>query len=304
MSPYVDPRRLAIGALVVALLALPVYYFLLSEPNDPLVAPPALLDTPSSGPLTAVGLEPGKLAPNFEVSTPDGRRQTLAQLRGRTVLINFWSTWCGSCLTEMPEIKSLQAEKPAGAFEVLAINAGETREQAQAFIDFLDAPFNYGYDLDLTVSDAYGVYGLPLSIFIDAGGVVRAVYRGHADRQRLDTLLQAAIASRPAADLAPVIRSISTIPRERVLNVARSAANELTFTSRSLRCDPSYCISDIASRLNDSAITSAVLDADRALRVRFGGGAPEEARVVTAVSNALTAIPDPLYDRPLQVRYE
>jgi hypothetical protein len=58
------------------------------------------------------------------------------------------------------------------------------------------------------------------------------------------------------------------------------------------------------SRLNDPAIASAALDAKRALVVRFGGGASDEARVVAAVANALTAIPDPLYDRPLQVRFE
>lgn len=64
--------------------------------------------------------------------------------------------WCGSCLSETPEIKALIEEK-GGAFSVLAINAGETSEQAQAFIDFLGAPFICGLDLSLTLSDAHGV---------------------------------------------------------------------------------------------------------------------------------------------------
>lgn len=86
---------------------------------------------------------------------------------------------------------------------------------------------------------------------------MRAVYGGHADRQRLDTLISAAIAARPAASLPPVIRTLSTIPRERVLAVTRAAENELVFRSRSLRCDPAYCAPDIAARLEDPAVENA-----------------------------------------------
>ena len=263
-----------------------------------------MLDTPAGAGIAAVGVESGKLAPNFEVSAPDGSRRRLADLRGRPVLINFWSTWCGSCLNEMPEIKALQERRGGSAFQVLALNAGESRGQAQAFIEFLDAPFAYGLDVDLTVADAYGVYGLPLSVFIDADGVVRGVYRGHTDRARLEALVDAAIASRPAAEPPPALRTVSTIPRERVLGVMRAGDNELVFSSRSLRCDASYCAADIASRLQDPAVEQASLTGgvERRLLVRFRTEDGAAARIVSAVAGILAEQRDPVYDQPLQVR--
>lgn len=73
----------------MALLLVPIYLLLLNEASDHGVTPASLPDTPPSGTASAIGLDAGKLAPNFEISTPEGKRQSLAQLRGRPVLINF-----------------------------------------------------------------------------------------------------------------------------------------------------------------------------------------------------------------------
>ena len=154
-----------------------------------------------------VGVDEGKLAPDFEISTLGRQRGCgLSELRGRPVVMNFWARWCTSCLSEMPEIKALQAERGVDTVTVLAINAGETPDQAQEFIDFLEAPFVYGLDTDLTVADAYGVYGLPLSVFIDSEGVVQGVYTGHANRTVLTMLTDAAIAAKPPGPLPTVLR--------------------------------------------------------------------------------------------------
>ncbi len=103
---------------------------------------------------------------------------------------------------------------------MLAVNAGESRPDAEEFIDFLDAPFVYAMDPGLVLSDAYGVYGLPLSVFLDANGVVRGVYRGHANPEVLDTYVTAAIDAEPPGEVPVVLRIVSTIYRPNVLVVS------------------------------------------------------------------------------------
>jgi len=162
-----NPTRLVLALVVVLPLVALMLYFLVPRETDPTVRAAAIIDTPAAEG-RKLGLQPGDVAPNFEVSTHDERRVKLSDFRGRTVLINFWARWCTSCLSEMPEIKTLQAERGADALVVLAVNAGETRAQALEFIDYLKAPFTFALDPGLKLSDAYGVRGLPNSIFIDS----------------------------------------------------------------------------------------------------------------------------------------
>jgi thiol-disulfide isomerase/thioredoxin len=249
----------------------------------------------------------GKLAPDFEAPSPEGGRVRLSDLRGRAVLINFWATWCGSCLSEMPEIAELQKEKGDAAFAVLAVNAGEDLADAMEFIDFLDAPFNYVLDRDLVVSDAYGVYGLPLSVFVDAGGIVRGIYNGHADRLRLSALTDAAIASRPAAELPPSIRLVSTIPRERVLTISRPGEGRVVIGGRSLRCDGSFCADVwLGSLAKMPGVRVVELppagESEPALSIDFDPERVGEEQILRAVIEALEFATDPLYTGPIQLR--
>ena len=308
LASVISLRRLVAGAAVLGVIIVPLLLFVLPDADDGVTRGATLLDTPPTSTVRAVGIDAGKLAPEFEVSSPDGSRVRLSDLRGRPVIINFWSTWCTSCLTEMPEIKALQEEKGLDAFAVLAINAGESLARAQEFIDFLDAPFVYGLDPNLVVADAYSVYGLPLSVFIDAEGVVQAVYRGHADRDRLDTFLTAAIEAKPPGPLPPVLRIVTTIPRDRLLFVVRESSDELIFRSRSLRCDSAYCADGLVADLSvGRGIVATELSSKRqsepTLSVRFDPRIVPESEVVSALASALGALPDPVYDRPLEVRY-
>jgi thiol-disulfide isomerase/thioredoxin len=300
-----SPFRLAAGAFVVALLAIPLYLFILGPANDGDIAPANLLDTPGlEARSLSVGVGEGKLAADFDISTPDGARVRLSELRGRPVLINFWARWCTSCLSEMPEIKALQSERGIDAVTVLAINAGETPSQAQEFIDFLEAPFIYGLDTDLTVADAYGVYGLPLSVFIDSDGVIQAVYSGHANSKLLATLTDAAINARPPGPLPPILRIISTIERSRRVDVTALGAGRLRIDSRSLRCDPSYCASDAIEELRlTQGISTVSLDGNDAIVVEHHALQITAEGVGQRLLDLLRLLPDPVYQAELELRF-
>jgi len=308
VSRFIDPRRLVIGAAVLAALMLPLYFLALrpSQETSAGVNNPSLLETAPSGATTDVGLEVGQLAPDFEISTTDGRRVRLSDFRGRPVVINFFALWCTSCLTEMPEIKAAQEERGIDTFAVLAVNAGETRERALEFVDFLDAPFTYGLDLNLTVSDLYRVYGLPASVFIDSQGVIQTAYAGYTGKERLDLFLDAAINAQPPGDLPTVLRLINTIPRDRVLTVESRGEGEVKLSSRSLRCDAGYCGASLVVRDMEAFAGVAVIgrDADAAnpsLTVRFDPDLLSQQEVVDIAVQSLEAQADPVYDQPVTV---
>jgi peroxiredoxin/copper chaperone CopZ len=307
VTSAINLPRLAIAIVVLAALFVPLYFLALGdEAGDPSVTPATLRQTPASASASRAGPEIGQLAPDFEISTTDGRRVRLSDFRGRPVVLNFFALWCTSCLTEMPQLKAAQEERGIDAFAVLAINAGETRERALEFVDFLNAPFTYGLDTSLVVSDAYRVYGLPSTVFIDATGVIQTVYAGSTDKERLDTFLDAAINAQPPGDLPVVLRLISTIPRDRVLRVEAAGARELKLTSRSLRCDAGYCAEPVVTALKAFAGVSNVkadlADPEPSITLRFDPGVITRRQLIDATVQALDVLEDPVYQGPIQIQ--
>jgi hypothetical protein len=206
----------------------------------------------------------------------------------------------------MPVIKEVQDDRGVESFVVLAINAGETRPQAQEFIDFLEAPFVYGLDPELTVADAYGVYGLPLSVFIDSTGVIQAVYRGHANRELFETLLNAAVTAQPPGPIPVILRIVSTIPREKAVLINDARSGRLELSSKVLRCDAAFCgrpaLEEIGALAGVKSVTpipdlvspGAIVDYDEASITRE--------QLVARISAIIGSLQDPLYDGQVVVR--
>ena len=309
LTANINLTRLAIVLAAVA-VTFGVLVFVVGDSQDGSVESADLLQAPPTADgVTEVGLESGQLAPDFEISTPDGDRVRLSDLRGRPVLINFWAAWCVSCLSEMPDIKALQEERGLDTFSVLAVNAGESRERALEFIEFLDAPFIYGLDVGLSVADAYAVYGLPLTVFIDSNGIVRAVYRGHADSERLNAMADAAISAQPPVEFAPALRFISPIPRERVVTVSLEGDDRLILSSRSLRCDTNYCADSIVETVVAiEGVLRAEIDhsaEEPELKLDIVSEPEADVRIAQAVAKIIESLEDPLYPAlyPVSVEY-
>ena len=145
-----------------------------------------LLETPPApdrGELD-VGAEVGKLAPDFEISAFDGDRHTLSDFRGKVVYVNFWATWCGPCIEELPEIQVLEDEN--AEVVVITVNRRESLDDAEGFLaDLPNADggngVSYtvdGIDPDDTLYDTYRGLGMPVSYFIDPDGVISSLYNG------------------------------------------------------------------------------------------------------------------------------
>jgi thiol-disulfide isomerase/thioredoxin len=143
----------------------------------------------------AVGLREGNLAPDFEFSSFDGRRQKLSDFRGRVVILNFWATWCIPCKAELPDMNTLLEREGDERLAVLAMNYGESFTSANRFVEQLDVRLTaFGYDPGQSVARRYNVEGLPVSYFIDARGVVVRVVVGQLTPALMDSGLREASA--------------------------------------------------------------------------------------------------------------
>lgn len=118
----------------------------------------------------------GQLAPDFTVTDILGNQITLSELRGQTVWINFWGSWCPPCRAEMPEIKEAYLQLAPEGVVLLAISIGEPAEDAIAYAALNTLPFPIIVDRFQTATGVdYPIYNYPTHIFIDPDGVIRHV---------------------------------------------------------------------------------------------------------------------------------
>jgi peroxiredoxin len=115
---------------------------------------------------------------DFHLTDLEGKPQSLSQYRGKIVLVNFWATWCKPCTTEMPAMQASFDKLRDKGFVVLAINELEDDVKVRAHIKQYGHTFPVAMDRDNKVANQFGVFGLPVSIFIDQQGRVQEYIKG------------------------------------------------------------------------------------------------------------------------------
>lgn len=105
-------------------------------------------------------------------------RLSLADLRGRVVLVNFWATWCEPCESEMPAMDRLHAALPSDEFELVAVSIDEDPEDVAAFQARMELSFPILLDPSGRVYEAYQTMGVPESLLIDRDGRIVERYVG------------------------------------------------------------------------------------------------------------------------------
>ena len=166
------PRTFSFAQSWIFALAL---VFLMSACQKEAPQSASSLDTPVPIPLSrGIVQETPQKAPEFELVTLAGDTLRFSDYRGKTVLVNFWATWCGPCIAEMPELISVHEELGPETFSVIGLSMDiAEKDQIQAFIDEMGVNYPIAVD-EGAVAEAFGgVYSLPTTFVVDKSGTIK-----------------------------------------------------------------------------------------------------------------------------------
>ena len=156
--------------ILLALLVAVIAVIALLPSGDGAAAPDR---NPDSEIEAATLVKAGDQAPDFTVEMFDGSRVTLADLRGKVVLLNFWATWCPPCREELTHVQTELIDRFAGRpFVFLPVSRGESRETVAAFREKTGYEFPMGLDSTQSVYKRYAANYIPRNFLIDADGRV------------------------------------------------------------------------------------------------------------------------------------
>lgn len=136
----------------------------------------------------------GNQALDFELSDLSGQSVSLSGLYGQPVVVNFWATWCGYCVYEMPFFQEVHDQWSAQGLVILAVNYKQSPALVRQFLDDNQFSFTALLDRDGKVTEEYQVRGFPTTFFIDKEGIIRVIKIGaYPSRAAIEADLRAII---------------------------------------------------------------------------------------------------------------
>jgi len=159
----------------------------------------ATLLTPGTSASTELGMlesraaAAGNKAPDFLLKDLDRKPIRLSDFRGRPVVLNFFASWCGPCLTELPLLQAAHLNAARRGYVIFGVATQDNRGAIEILAEDIQLTFPVVIDGDNSVGLAYRVIGPPYTFFIDANGIVMDVIPGAIKwdtlNQHLDKLL-------------------------------------------------------------------------------------------------------------------
>jgi thiol-disulfide isomerase/thioredoxin len=154
---------------------------------------------------SAPRLAQSTVAPDFSLESLDGKSMRLSDLRGKTVLLNFWATWCGPCKIEMPWFVELQKQYGAQGLQIIGVAMdGASKEDIAKFAQSMGVnyPILIGKE---AVGDAYGgVPALPETFFIGRDGKLVDKIIGLKGKGEIEDSIRKALKTQSATSQAAV----------------------------------------------------------------------------------------------------
>jgi peroxiredoxin len=119
-------------------------------------------------------------APGFTLESRDGGQVSLASLKGKVVMVNFWATWCVPCRQEMPHLQALYERYNSLGFELLAVNVEKNKaEEVRKWLEETPVTFPVLFDPNNSVTKLYKVQTMPSTVLVARDGTMRFIHHGY-----------------------------------------------------------------------------------------------------------------------------
>jgi len=118
----------------------------------------------------------GDRAPGFSFKTDDGRQIGRDDFGGRLLVLNFWASWCATCVLEMPSLNQFAAEMRDQGIVVVAVSVDRNEQSYNRFLQRLRPRFSTYRDPTSDISASFGTFMIPETYVIDRSGHVRQKY--------------------------------------------------------------------------------------------------------------------------------
>ncbi|MDQ3035528.1 MAG: TlpA family protein disulfide reductase [Myxococcota bacterium] len=145
---------------------------------------------------SALALDPGARAPEIGMRDLQGNQVTMASLRGRVVVVDFWASWCEPCADSMPVYQRLYDTYRERGLTIVGVSQDQRVDNARQFATRHHLGFPVVFDEGHAVANRYRPPRMPTSYVIDRGGIVRHVHAGFraGDAAQLESQIQALLA--------------------------------------------------------------------------------------------------------------
>ena len=129
--------------------------------------------------LAQLAMRPGKAPPAFAARTLAGKTISPQDFRGRVVLLDFWATWCGPCIAELPNVQQVYREHHDAGFDIVSFSLDRDKAALTGFLKKREMPWTHVFDAELpptaSVAAKYGVNAIPFMVLIGRDGTITGV---------------------------------------------------------------------------------------------------------------------------------
>jgi cytochrome c biogenesis protein CcmG/thiol:disulfide interchange protein DsbE len=134
------------------------------------------------------------MAPDFTLTSFDGRTLTLSELRGQVVIINFWASWCPPCREEAAYLEQTWRKYKDKGVIFIGVDWVDTEKEALAYMDEFDLTYFNGPDIGTRIAQAYNIQGVPETFYAAKNGELRGVHIGPLKSPELDNKIEELLA--------------------------------------------------------------------------------------------------------------